>query len=74
MHILVRVVKIFRDLHNILFFIQNLHIQAKCLHFFQKHFEGLRHTGCGDVLSLDDGFVCLHTSCHIVGLHRKNFL
>ena len=62
------------DLHFCVVVTQYAHIQAKGLQLFQEHLEGFRDTRFRDVLTLDDGFVSLHTSYHIVGFHRQDLL
>ena len=44
------------------------------MQFVDKHLERFRNTRLRDVLSLDDGFVCLNAADDIVGLDGQDFL
>src|SRR5699024_7178744 len=64
----------FHDLHFGVVVSENSHVKAEGLKLFQKHLEGLRNSRFRNVVALDDGFVGLHTSYHVVGFHCKDLL
>ena len=54
--------------------VENLDVQAKSLHFLDKHLEGFRNARLRDVVALNNCFVDLDSAKHIVGLDREQFL
>ena len=54
--------------------VKHLYVERKRLELADKHLERFGNAGSGDIVTLDDGFVCLYTADDIVGLDGKNFL
>ena len=62
--------------HNDFFLVggKHSHVQSQRLQFLDKHFEGFGNSRVGNVFALDDAFVGLYTSHHVVGFDGKDFL
>jgi hypothetical protein len=54
--------------------VENFDVEAERLHFLHENLEGLRNAWLWDVVTLDDCFVHLDATKHVVGLDSEKFL
>ena len=54
--------------------IQHLDVKAKRLQLFNQNLEGFRNTRSRHILTLNNGFIGLDTTDHVVRLHSQDFL
>src|SRR5579884_2465992 len=62
------------ELDTLIVFVEDFHVDAQALQLFDQNFKGFGNTRLHDIFTLDDGFIGLDTTHHVVGFDGQNFL